>query len=79
MVTKDTTKKKLNIPAEKTTNFKHPDSVTIFCGKKVILSGKFEKTYTITVKYIQQTVENAKMKRSIVQNIMKKGYLKKGP
>lgn len=56
----------------------HLDCVKIFQSKKIIQSGKIEKTYTVTVRYIRQTEAEAKIKRSIVQNLMKKGYMKKG-
>lgn len=37
---------------------------------------KAEKTYTVTITYIDITPEEAKIKRAIIESIMKKGYKK---
>ena len=70
-------KKIEDIVVEKTTNIEHADCVRTFQSRKVVLSKKTEKVYSVTVKYIRVSDEDATMKRSIVQSIMKKGFLKK--
>ncbi|SFT05968.1 hypothetical protein [Mucilaginibacter polytrichastri] len=44
--------------------------------KKSLNSKKIQKTYTVTVTYIQLTEELAKTKLAIIESIMKKGYKK---
>jgi len=48
-----------------------------FQDKKVLRSRKIEKTYKIIVTYINITEEEAKVKRAIVESIIKKCIQKK--
>lgn len=44
-------------------------------GKKASVSKKGEKIYTVTVTYIQQTDEEIKNKRAILENIVKRNNI----
>ena|GEM_PF-2941569 len=61
---------------EKKIKIQHPDSNKSTQGRKVSLSKKITKTYKVTVTYIQLTDEEAKMKRAIIESIIKKGSYK---
>jgi hypothetical protein len=45
-----------------------------FCQSKVLSSKTPHKIYKVTITFIQISEEDAKIKRSIVENIMKKNY-----
>jgi hypothetical protein len=57
-------------------NIEHPDCGVTVRDRKVLLSKKTEKTYKVTVTYIQITDEEAKIKRAIIESILKKSYKK---
>lgn len=44
---------------------------------KVVLSKASEKTYTVTVTYIQISDEEAKSKRAQIEGILRRGYIPK--
>ena len=58
----------------KKTKVEHPECKRISKDRKVVLSKKAEKTYKVTVTYIQISDEEARVKRSIIESIIKKGY-----
>jgi len=58
----------------KRTKIEHTDCKIVKKDKKVVLSKKTEKTYRVTVTYVQISDDEARMKRSIIENIIKKGY-----
>lgn len=70
-------KTKESLTKGSTINVEHPECVMTFQEKKVVRSKKTEKTYTVIVTLVKLTDEDAKMKRGIVESIMKKGYKKK--
>ncbi|WP_158796405.1 hypothetical protein [Pedobacter sp. L105] len=57
-------------------NIEHPKSNEIFKEKIKSPCKKSQKTYTVTVTYIQLTDEEAKIKRAIIESILKKGFRK---
>ncbi|SOD17653.1 hypothetical protein [Pedobacter xixiisoli] len=57
------------------TKIEHPDCVRTSVSKKVVLSKKKEKMYKVTVTYVQVSDDEAKVKRSIIENIIKKGHM----
>lgn len=64
---------------EKSTNKKdekikieHSDCNKPIRKGKVSLSKKTEKTYTVTVTYIQVSDEEAKIKRALIESVLKK-------
>lgn len=58
-------------------NSGHPDCDKTVQGGKTILSKKTEKTYKVTVTYVQLSDEEASIKRAIIESIMKKGCKQK--
>lgn len=54
----------------------HPESTRNIQGRKAVLSKKTEKSYRVTVRYIPVTAEEAKIKRAIIESIIKKGSKK---
>jgi len=57
-------------------NIDPPECITSVQDRKVLPSEKTEKTYKVTVTYIQLTDEEVKIKRAIIESIIKKGYKK---
>ncbi len=55
-------------------NVEHPECNRAIHAKKTVLSKKTEKNYKVTVTYIQVTDEEAKIKRAIIESIIKKGF-----
>lgn len=51
----------------------HCECHRIFQNKKVSLSKKSEKTYKVTVTYVQLSAEEVRTKRAIIETILKKG------
>jgi len=45
-------------------------------GRKVIISKKSVQRYRVTVQYIHISGEEGKIKRAIIESIMRKGYNK---
>lgn len=66
----------LDWKAEEKVLIEHPECKKTVRGKKVSLSKKAEKIYKVTVIYIQLTDEEIKIKRAIIESILKKGYKK---
>lgn len=60
------------------TKIKHPECNITIQERKVVISKKTEKTYKVTVRYIQMTDGEAKIKRAIIESILKKGYKQSG-
>ncbi|TCC94978.1 hypothetical protein [Pedobacter hiemivivus] len=58
---------------EKIIFIEHPECNRTIQGNKAILSKKSAKRYKVTVRYITVTSEEAKIKRAIIESIMKKG------
>lgn len=54
------------------TKIKHPECNITIQERKVVISKKTEKTYKVTVRYIQLTDGEAKTKRAIIERILKK-------
>jgi hypothetical protein len=70
---------KLDKKTEESIKIEHPECKRSIQGKKAVLSKKAEKTYKVTVTYIHVTAEEAKMKRSIIESILKKSNTKPPP
>lgn len=52
----------------------HAECNRTFYTRKVQLSKKTEKNYTVTVTYIAVSEEEAKIKRAIIESIVKKPH-----
>ena len=55
-----------NGKTEKTANIEHPECIRTVRSRKGGLSKKAEKSYKVTVTYIQLTDEEARIKRAII-------------
>jgi len=58
----------------KKTKVEHPECDRVIKYRKAVLSKKTEKTYKVTVTYIEISDEEARIKRAIIENIIKKSY-----
>ena len=52
----------------------HPECKRTVQDKKVKLSKKTEKTYKVVVTYVQLPDDEARIKRAMLENILKQGY-----
>lgn len=68
---KDQEKPPLN-EKEKIILIEHPECISTVQGRKAVLSKKAVKRYKVIVTYIPVTEEVGKIKRAIIENIMKK-------
>lgn len=57
-------------------NIRHSECNSPVQDRKSTSAQKTEKTYKVTVTYIQLSDEEAKIKRAIIESIMRKGYNK---
>lgn len=66
----------LKMEATELVLIEHPECTRTIQGRKVVLSKKTGKSYRVTIQYIPVTAEEGKIKRAIIEGIMKKGYNK---
>ncbi|WP_288878901.1 hypothetical protein [Pedobacter panaciterrae] len=59
------------------TKARHPECHSTVQDKKTLCSKKTEKTYKVIVTYINISEEEAKVKRAIIESIIKKCIQKK--
>ena len=61
---------------EKKTSIEHPDCVRTITERKIVLSKKEKKEYLVTVRFVQLSEEETRIKKAIIRKVMLRSIIK---